>query len=416
MGAAARARAGLVGAASSAASLVTARRHTLPPALDRALDAAKWVRTPRTPDPDEPTLTSPRSGRPARVLIGPANFAGQGLAWAAALDRAGVPAVSWAFVADPRFRFAADHRAPLGAVHRASRAHQRRVFERVVATVEAVVIEAGRPLFGRLHGFDPVAEAAALQARGVRVALLWHGTDVRVPSEHAATHPESPFAVPDARTRALEAVALRNRRRTAAFDGPVLVSTPDLLPGWPGARWCPVVVDVDAWASDAPLLERDVPLVVHAPSNRTLKGTDLVEPGLVRLSDERAVEYRAVAGVPADEVRALYRAADVVLDQFALGIYGVAAVEAMAAGRLVVSHVDMQVRDAVLAATGTALPVREAAASDVSATLRDVLADRTAARALAAHGPALACTLHDGTTSARVLIDVLGTRAGPEQP
>ena len=269
--------------------------------------------------------------------------------------------MSWAFTADPRFRFDADHRAPLSVVHRASRAYQRRVFAHVVQTVEAVVIEAGRPLFGRLHGYDPVAEARALQEHGVRVALLWHGTDIRVPSVHAATHLDSPFSTGDARTRALEAVALRNRRRATAFEGPVLVSTPDLLPAWPGARWCPVVVDVEAWASDAPLLARERPLVVHAPSNRALKGTDLVEAAMAALEGDQLVSYREVAGVPAAEVRDLYRTADVVLDQFRLGIYGVAACEAMAAGRVVVSQVDDQVRAAV-AATGCELPVRDTAA------------------------------------------------------
>ncbi len=404
MGAARRARA----LAAATAGALTERRHRLPLRLDRALDSAKWARTPWTADPpDLPTLTSPRSDRSARVLVGPANFAGQGLAWASALDRAGVPAVSWAFTADPRFRFDADHRAPLSVVHRASRAYQRRVFAHVVQTVEAVVIEAGRPLFGRLHGYDPVAEARALQEHGVRVALLWHGTDIRVPSVHAATHLDSPFSTGDARTRALEAVALRNRRRATAFEGPVLVSTPDLLPAWPGARWCPVVVDVEAWASDAPLLARERPLVVHAPSNRALKGTDLVEAAMAALEGDQLVSYREVAGVPAAEVRDLYRTADVVLDQFRLGIYGVAACEAMAAGRVVVSQVDDQVRAAV-AAAGCELPVRDTAADGLEATVRDVVTDRDRARALAARGPAFVREVHDGRRSASVLLEALG--------
>lgn len=383
----------------------------LPPAVDRALDAAKWARAPWTTDPEGvPTLVSPRSGEPARVLVGPANFAGQGLAWATALDRAGVPAVAWAFTADPTFRYGADHVAPLGAVHRASRAYQQRVFDAVASTVEAVVIEAGRPLFGRLHGFDPVAEAHALRARGVRVALLWHGTDVRVPSAHAATHPDSPFRPGpdgDPRTRALESVALRNRRRAAGFDGPVLVSTPDLLPGWPGAVWCPVVVDAAAWASDAPVLERAAPLVVFAPSNPVLKGADRVGRALAPLVLDGVIQRRVVAGVPADEVRALYRGADVVLDQFRLGIYGVAACEAMAAGRLVVSHVDAQVRDEVRAATGRELPVVEATGDTLGVTLRAAFDARDAARAIAAQGPALVAELHDGRRSAEVLRRVL---------
>ncbi|GEL95168.1 glycosyltransferase family 4 protein [Cellulomonas composti] len=398
----------------AAGGAVTSRRHRLPAALDNAIERLKWARTPWTADPATlPPVVSRRTGRPARVLVAPANFAGQGHAWVEALERAGVPAVSWAFTADDRFGFGADHVLRLADAHRASRAYQRRVFDLVASNVEAVVIEAGRPLFGRLHGFDPVAEARALAERGVRVALLWHGTDVRVPSAHAATHPASPFSPPTARTRALESVALRNRRRARGFTGPVLVSTPDLLPGWPGARWCPVVVDAARWACDDPPLVRAVPVVVHAPSNGGLKGTDLVTAALEPLAAAAVVEYRVVSGVPSDEVRALYRDADVVLDQFRLGIYGVAACEAMAAGRLVVSNVDAQVRDAVRAAAGVDLPVLEASGADLAAVLRGVLDDRDRARALAGSGPALVAALHDGRRSAAVLADALGLGLEP---
>jgi len=395
-----------------AGSAVTSRRHRLPAGLDRALDRAKWARRPGAADPPAaPPLVSPRTGAPARVLIGPANFAGQGRAWALALESAGVPAVSWAFTADATFGFGADHVAPLGAVHRASRAYQRAAFAAVVGAVEAVVIEAGRPLFGRLHGYDPVREAAALADAGVRVALLWHGTDVRVPSRHAATHARSPFADADhaRRTRQLESVALRNRRRLARFDGPVLVSTPDLLEDLPGAQWCPVVVEPGRWAVAEPALRRAVPVVVHVPSNPWLKGSALVEPSVRSAEADGVVAYRAASGLPADGVRELYRDADVVLDQFRLGIYGVAACEAMAAGRLVVSDVDAGVRAAVRARTGLDLPVRQAAAEQVGDVLRDAAgAGRADASALARSGPGFVADVHDGRRSAHVLREALG--------
>ncbi len=43
--------------------------------------------------------------------------------------------------------------------------------------------------------------------------------------------------------------------------------------------------------------------------------------------------------MPADAMPEVYGGADIVLDQFPLGTYGVAACEALVAGRLVVSHV-----------------------------------------------------------------------------
>ena len=51
------------------------------------------------------------------------------------------------------------------------------------------------------------------------------------------------------------------------------------------------------------------------------------------------VDYTPLRDVPWSEMPGVIASADIVLDQFALGGYGVAAVEAMASGRAVVGHV-----------------------------------------------------------------------------
>ena len=341
------------------------------------------------------------------VLIAPANFAGQGYRWASALERAGVPAVAWERTLGRGFGYPVDTRDGV-AEHRASRRWQQTVFDEVVSTVRAVVLEAGRPLFGGLFGYDAAAEARALQRAGLRVATMWHGTDVRLPSVHRAGHPWSVFADRDAAAwrAALEAGARRNRRRLAGLDAPILVSTPDLLPGLPGASWVPVVVEPDVWAAPAGL-RRERPVILHLPSNPRVKGGRLIEPVLRRLEGEGLLEYRTPGWTAADDVPALVASADVVLDQFRLGIYGVAACEAMAAGRLVVSMVDDQVRDAVRDATGLELPIVQATPDDLESVLRSVLEDVAAAEATAARGPGFVRAVHDGRRSAEVLIEQL---------
>ena len=72
----------------------------------------------------------------------------------------------------------------------------------------------------------------------------------------------------------------------------------------------------------------------------------------------------------------VYGTADIVLDQFALGIYGVAACEALVAGRVVVSHVAEFTRDAVRERTGLELPIVEARADRLESVLRIVVAER----------------------------------------
>lgn len=389
-----------------------ARRHLLPPAVDSLLERVRWS------GPRSTVAAGEAPTGPGALVIAPANFAGQGWAWARAYEQAtGSRAAAWAYRTDGVFRFPADWSPSMEGVARLSGATQRHRFEDV-ARVSAVVLEAGRPLFGGLFGFDPVREVRALRARGVRVALLWHGTDIRLPSEHARTHPLSPFGstIPPAQAARLESTAHRNRSRAARAGVPQIVSTPDLLESVPGATWCPVVVDVDAWAVGAvPVLERARPVVVHLPSNEAVKGSDLVRAALRDLDREGLIELREATRLPADEVRSLYRHADVVLDQFRLGIYGVAACEAMAAGRVVLSDVDATVRRRVRAETGLELPVVQTSAAQVRERLVEVLADRRRYRERAADGAAFVRAVHDGRRSAAVLRALVGSAAAGDR-
>ena len=61
--------------------------------------------------------------------------------------------------------------------------------------------------------------------------------------------------------------------------------------------WLPVVVDVDRWATDQPLLEREVPVVLHAPSRASLKGSSHVDAAMSALDAAGLIEYRRLEHV-----------------------------------------------------------------------------------------------------------------------
>jgi hypothetical protein len=117
------------------------------------------------------------------------------------------------------------------------------------------------------------------------------------------------------------------------------------------------------------------------------------------------VEYSLVSGVSSERMPGVIADADIVLDQFRLGSYGVAACEAMAAGRLVVGHVRPAVRVRIQAETGLPLPIVEATPDTLHDVIRDLLRDRDHARELAAAGPPFVAAVHSGARSAAVLID-----------
>lgn len=349
---------------------------------------------------------------PTRLFVGPANFAGQGLAWVRAVERV-VPetrGVCFALEITGGFSFPDDFHVP-PLVYRRNRRWQAEQFA-YVKEFSHVLIEAGRPLFADLFRLDPFREARVLEAAGVHVAMISHGSDSRIPSRHAERYPWSPYRDADwAEVPRLEAQASRLTQRLRAFGGPVFVSTPDLLDDLPFGRWCPVVVDPATWRSEAPVLERERPVVVHAPSNPRVKGSAAVDEALQPLHDSGLVDYRRIGRVPAEEMPALYAEADIVLEQFRLGSYGVAACEAMAAGRVVVGNVTPAVRKRVLAATGLDVPVVQAEPAEIGAVVERLVADREEARAAAAAGVDFVSRVHDGAFAAEVLRPFLEVHA-----
>lgn len=84
--------------------------------------------------------------------------------------------------------------------------------------------------------------------------------------------------------------------------------------------------------------ERDVPVLVHAPSRRKFKGTDRFLAVLEQLRDEGvAFDLKLLEGVPNQEVIRTLIDADVVLDELHSPHYAMLALEGMATGCCVVA-------------------------------------------------------------------------------
>jgi glycosyltransferase involved in cell wall biosynthesis len=87
-------------------------------------------------------------------------------------------------------------------------------------------------------------------------------------------------------------------------------------------------------------------VVVHAPSNLEVKGTVWVRQAVEELRSEGLeFDYRELHGVPQSEVMREVRNADIVIDQFRTGWYGVFATEAMAYGKPVLVYVREDVQE-----------------------------------------------------------------------
>jgi len=345
------------------------------------------------------------STRERRLVIGMLNTAGQGTEWALALTRfTNATAESWA-IGRPQeqvIQFASDRTYPLinGAADQAW-------LDLLNAQSKPthLIIESGKPISIKGTVRRMIFQAVTARRHGVRPALLFHGSDIRVPSLHRAAFVDSPFTQDhDGLTAKLERKTNEMRRWLNLWPFPVFISTLDLRRYVKRGRWLPVVPDA-RWFTATPAIsaERSRPRVLHLPSRRELFQSEQVDQICTRLHDEGLIEYRSVTGVPPAEVRSLVEWADIVIDKIGLGVTGVMGAEVMASGRLLIGEVDQIVRDEL-----PDLPLIQGSIRTLEPVIRDLVADRSTWAARAAAGEAFARKYHDGRYSAEVLAKWIG--------
>lgn len=113
------------------------------------------------------------------------------------------------------------------------------------------------------------------------------------------------------------------------------------------------------------------PLVVHAPTAPVAKGSPYILAAVERLRSELNFDFQLVQGMTAQEARGWIARCDVFVDQLIAGDYGVAAVEAMAFGKPVISYIKPAVRHHYPAN----FPVISADPGDITEVLRAILSD-----------------------------------------
>lgn len=219
-----------------------------------------------------------------------------------------------------------------------------------------------------LHHGVRLDELRLLRRAGKRVYLAAYGADVRTRGITAALGEPNccsfcpapgRFCVCDetpSQARMNQRNALATARMTTADMG---LYDPE---AWPIHYW---PVDMAKMAV-APPTTRTGPLkVFHAPNHPHFKGTAMLRAAVAALKARGVeIDYRELSGVSNAEVIAAQHDADLVADQFIIGAYGYAALEAMAAGKPVLCFLR---RPEWLA--GPDCPILSAGPADIERTL-----------------------------------------------
>jgi glycosyltransferase involved in cell wall biosynthesis len=180
-----------------------------------------------------------------------------------------------------------------------------------------------------------------------------------------------------------------------------IVGSYDAIRWVPEAHVIPPGLDLREF-TPVPPSDRARPLVVHAPSNREKKGTEHVIDACARLD----VELDVVEGVPHEEARARYAKADIVVDQLRAGWHGVFALESMALGKPVVTHLRPDVIERSAAGFGVRVPIVPATSETLVEALRPLVAEPALRREIGAASRAYVEQVHDIERIADRLVDV----------
>jgi hypothetical protein len=333
-------------------------------------------------------------GRPLRVIHAPVEIAGLASASAYGLRELGVHAQS---VAPPHqfdYMIAPDVVLPPGRLARLARVGP------TLARCDVIHLHFGLSFLQDRFGG---ADARALRRLGKRVVMEFHGDDVRLPSVEGR---RNPYYVSDGTANEEQALA-RMRRWSDITSGHAIVSDHALddflAPHFQHIHAVGQRVDTRRYAAAPPRAAASTPVVVHAPSNPAVKGTELLRQAVNALRrDGLRFQYVEVRGLSQREALRIYAKADLVVDQLRLGSYGIFAVEAMSLAKPVLCYI----RPAIVPTYPADLPVINTNPDTLTDVLREWLTrpEERHDRGLASR--AYAEREHDVRVVARRLIDV----------
>ena len=221
-------------------------------------------------------------------------------------------------------------------------------------------------------------EIAYVRWLGKAVFVTYQGDDARQ-GDYCLAHYPITFASrvgPGYYSPTSDAFKRTSIARLCGLASAVYSVNPDLLHVLPAsASFVPYGhVFLDEWV---PAYSQDHagPLrILHAPSHRLVKGTDLILAALDELKAEGcAFELLLVEGMSNAQAREVYAQADVLVDQVFAGWYGGLAVELMALGKPVLAYIREEDLGFIDPEMCQELPVVQTTPDSVKAVLRGVL-------------------------------------------
>ena len=245
--------------------------------------------------------------------------------------------------------------------------------------------------------------------RKARIIEFW-GNDVRIPEVASRDNPYV-AAMYQQHPELARGAAERSRRTQARFalhgfqclvPDPALSKYvhPDIFPSPYFTRQR---VLLSNFQPRCPHPHKTRPLLVHCPSDTRNKGTAAVLGAISQLQKEGLhFDFRLIHNVPHAQALSIVHGCDLMLDQFVLGAYGLAALEAMAMGKPTLCYIEPR----AVSDYPRDLPIVNTTQDDLLQALRTLLRDGPRRHEIGRRSRAYVEKYHDAVKLARGLVAI----------
>jgi glycosyltransferase involved in cell wall biosynthesis len=186
------------------------------------------------------------------------------------------------------------------------------------------------------------------------------------------------------------------------FVNKCIVSTPDLLAFVPGSIWLPNPINTKKYLYIEPNQQAHKLRILHAPSKRSIKGTEYITQAIDKLKKEGYdIEFILLENVSHDEVLKQIELSDIIIDQLILGWYGVFSIEAMCMGKPTLCYIRQDLLERY-----QELPILNTTPKSVYSNLIELIENPRYRIELGAQGRRYVEKIHDSGEITKKLIDL----------
>lgn len=238
-----------------------------------------------------------------------------------------------------------------------------------------------------------------LQQAGKSIIMQHWGSDVRLYSVAKKTNPYVLVTQYERPLRRRLSQLSRHVQHCIVADKELEQYVKDY---YPEVSVVPMMVDLTRYPVQVDWKPNERLLIVHAPTNPGLKGTEVILKAVEALKEQYDFDFQLVQGMSHEQAKEIYRKADLIIDQLHIGSYGLLAVESMAFGKPVICWIS----DYMTEQYPAELPLIRANPDTIQSVLENLLQERDCLPEIGIRGRAYVEQHHDMVKNSQRILEI----------